>query len=96
MGSERTLEILRSRSQLEASLFFFWEIQIIKEYIILGSSVLYLLEFILQAVFYGKYWPKLSIDVFFCFVGLLESPKPRVQLKSYPYLCWNKGIIFRI
>lgn len=61
-GSERTLEILRSRSQLEA-LCFFRETQIIKEDIILGSSVMYLLEFILQAVFYGKYLPKLSIDV---------------------------------
>lgn len=57
---------------------------------------MYLLEFILQAVFYGKSLPKLSFDVFVYFVGCSESPMPRVQLKIYPYLCWNKGIIFRI
>lgn len=77
-------------------LCFFREIQIIKEDIILGRSVMYLLEFILQAVFYGKCLPKLGIDVFVCFVGSSEPPMPRVQLKIYPYLCWNKGIIFRI
>lgn len=67
-GSERTLEILRSRSQLKP-LCFFRETQIIKEKIILGSSVMYLhcrlcsMENIL---------PEVRTDEFVCFVGCSE------------------------
>lgn len=73
-------------------LCFFREIEIIKEDIILGSSVIYLLEFILQAVFYGKYLPKLSIEVFVCFVGCSESPMPRCNWKFTLICVGTRGL----
>lgn len=47
---------------------FLREIQIIKDYVVSRSSVMHLLEFILEAVLYGKYLPILSIGVFVCFL----------------------------
>lgn len=73
-------------------LCFFREIQIIKEDIILGSSVIYLLEFVLQAVLYGKCLPKVSIDVF-CW--MFRATNAQGATENLPLFLLEQGHYFQ-
>lgn len=80
---------------------FFRETQIIQEYVVLRSPVLHLLEFILEAVFYGKYLPILSLCLVFwlvylpVFLTVKESQTWGRANESFPLFLSEQGNDFQ-